>query len=494
MRDYSFGNHLAALRKEKGYSQYRFGRLLGVTDKAVSKWENGVSKPKMEICLKIADLLGIGIDDLLCQRSPDYEEERSAMEKIKKELWEKAEQRLYEVYGKNPPLSFISRLEREKSFLQNNNSIFLFHIMSQLQEVLSEKNSFLIPRGHINGSFTAWLLGSTIINPLPAHTFCPNCRKVEFCQGEVDGWDLFGRKCDCGTELVPDGHNLIFEAAYVFRFNPFLSFDCSIPACLEEEAWNIIMKQVTPLFSLERHTVKNMGNDRLISALLLLHGKEKKEYGSISDVPTISDDQYWSKLNSVPSICLLPDDRLNPENMTRPGKGLPKMDDLLQEKVIKKAGEIHLKEWLRDAPGECNTPPALKYTVPRFSWLVKSIAALHGSYTFETINELTDFLHMPDYMVLPLTREDVWRFVWNYIDHESETGIAAQITTRLSKGLYATRFSEQDEALFRRLRLPDWFESYARHVYHLFPMSHCVGYAYLDLIEAWRSMDEEDGL
>ena len=41
MNKYNFGNYLCQLREKKGYSQSELGRKLGVTNKAVSKWENG---------------------------------------------------------------------------------------------------------------------------------------------------------------------------------------------------------------------------------------------------------------------------------------------------------------------------------------------------------------------------------------------------------------------------------------------------------------------
>ena len=46
MRDYSFGNYISTLRERMGLSQYQLGVLVGVSDKAVSKWENGVSQTK----------------------------------------------------------------------------------------------------------------------------------------------------------------------------------------------------------------------------------------------------------------------------------------------------------------------------------------------------------------------------------------------------------------------------------------------------------------
>ena len=43
MHDYDFGERLYRLRREKGLTQADLGTLLGVSSKAVSKWENGVS-------------------------------------------------------------------------------------------------------------------------------------------------------------------------------------------------------------------------------------------------------------------------------------------------------------------------------------------------------------------------------------------------------------------------------------------------------------------
>ena len=179
MRDYSFGNRLTMLRKEKGLSQFQLGTLLGVSDKAVSKWENGVAKPKLEVCLKLADLLGIGMDDLLCQRSPDAEKEQRIMKQLKKALWERITDKLYELYGDQPSLSVLNRFELEKSILQDDNSIFLLNVLADVRRYLAEKGLVLLTRGYLNGSFVAWLMEAAMINPLPAHTrsngMCSKC-------------------------------------------------------------------------------------------------------------------------------------------------------------------------------------------------------------------------------------------------------------------------------------------------------------------------------
>ena len=65
MKDYTFGNTLTELRKAKHLSQSELGRLLSVSDKAVSRWENGNAKPRASILPQLANILGVSVDRLL---------------------------------------------------------------------------------------------------------------------------------------------------------------------------------------------------------------------------------------------------------------------------------------------------------------------------------------------------------------------------------------------------------------------------------------------
>lgn len=67
MKDYAFGNLITALRIDRGFSQFQLGKLLGVSDKAVSKWENGNAKPRISTCYRLADILGVSLGELLSQ-------------------------------------------------------------------------------------------------------------------------------------------------------------------------------------------------------------------------------------------------------------------------------------------------------------------------------------------------------------------------------------------------------------------------------------------
>ncbi|MBQ9008287.1 MAG: PHP domain-containing protein [Clostridia bacterium] len=91
MRDYAFGNLVTKLRTELGFSQFQLGRLIGVSDKAVSKWENGNAKPRVATCCRLADILGVSLDELLsaagyaakAQELPEPKEERVLMQEEK---------------------------------------------------------------------------------------------------------------------------------------------------------------------------------------------------------------------------------------------------------------------------------------------------------------------------------------------------------------------------------------------------------------------------
>ena len=65
MNDYRFGNYLTELRKKSGMTQQLLAHKLGVTDKAVSKWENGRSKPALSQLRKLSEVFRISIDELM---------------------------------------------------------------------------------------------------------------------------------------------------------------------------------------------------------------------------------------------------------------------------------------------------------------------------------------------------------------------------------------------------------------------------------------------
>lgn len=71
----NIGNRIKELRRSKEITQEEFADYLGVSYQSVSRWENGVCYPDMELLPIIADFFSVTTDDLLSVDKARYEEE-----------------------------------------------------------------------------------------------------------------------------------------------------------------------------------------------------------------------------------------------------------------------------------------------------------------------------------------------------------------------------------------------------------------------------------
>lgn len=60
-----FGQFIQTMRKELGLTQEQLGEKLGVTDKAISRWERGVGFPDISLLEPLAQALGITVMELM---------------------------------------------------------------------------------------------------------------------------------------------------------------------------------------------------------------------------------------------------------------------------------------------------------------------------------------------------------------------------------------------------------------------------------------------
>ena len=65
MNQLKIGKFIAECRKRKNLTQMQLAEQLGITDKAVSKWERGIAMPDSSIMLMLCDILGISVNELL---------------------------------------------------------------------------------------------------------------------------------------------------------------------------------------------------------------------------------------------------------------------------------------------------------------------------------------------------------------------------------------------------------------------------------------------
>lgn len=79
MNQIKIGAFIAECRKQVGLTQSSLAEKLGITDRAVSKWERGKSLPDASIMLELCEILSITVNELL-------RGERLKMDNYNKEL------------------------------------------------------------------------------------------------------------------------------------------------------------------------------------------------------------------------------------------------------------------------------------------------------------------------------------------------------------------------------------------------------------------------
>lgn len=73
MKKQTLGMMISLLRKEKGMTQLELAKKMGVTDKAVSKWERDISFPDINSIPKLAEIFEISVDELMQVKSETKE-------------------------------------------------------------------------------------------------------------------------------------------------------------------------------------------------------------------------------------------------------------------------------------------------------------------------------------------------------------------------------------------------------------------------------------
>ena len=74
MVEKNIGALIASRRKKNNMTQSELAARLGISDKAVSKWEPGLSKPSTELMPQVVEILGL----------PDFDDKKDLQEEHRK--------------------------------------------------------------------------------------------------------------------------------------------------------------------------------------------------------------------------------------------------------------------------------------------------------------------------------------------------------------------------------------------------------------------------
>ena len=88
MDQYKIGRFIAECRKNTNLTQVQLAEKLGITDKAISKWERGITMPDSSIMLELCDILKISVNELLSGEKISMENSNNKNEQILLDLAE----------------------------------------------------------------------------------------------------------------------------------------------------------------------------------------------------------------------------------------------------------------------------------------------------------------------------------------------------------------------------------------------------------------------
>ena len=93
MDQIKIGKFIAECRKNVGLTQAQLAEKLGITDKAISKWERGIAMPDTSIMLELCNILGISVNELLSGEKIDMENNEQKNEQLLLEMAKEIEKK-----------------------------------------------------------------------------------------------------------------------------------------------------------------------------------------------------------------------------------------------------------------------------------------------------------------------------------------------------------------------------------------------------------------
>ena len=135
------------------------------------------------------------------------------LENSEEELNQLTWQKVYDLYGENPPEFMVDRLNVELKGILGKYDVVYMSAQKLVQRSL--ENGYLVgSRGSVGSSLVAYMSGITEVNSLPPHYRCPNCKHNEFIRDGSYGCgaDMPDKVCpQCGTKYIKDGFDIPFE-------------------------------------------------------------------------------------------------------------------------------------------------------------------------------------------------------------------------------------------------------------------------------------------
>ena len=168
MDQIKIGRFIAACRKRANLTQLQLADKLGITDKAISKWERGITMPDTSIMLELCDILGISVNEILSGEKINMENSSQKNEQLLLDMAKELE-------------------KKNKTIWSSMWAIMIVSMTALIAGIFIA--AFLIPEG-------VWQLVTILCVCVLFLITCFYALKLDVCVGAY--------KCqNCGYEIVP---------------------------------------------------------------------------------------------------------------------------------------------------------------------------------------------------------------------------------------------------------------------------------------------------
>ena len=168
MNQIKIGKFIAEQRKKNNLTQMQLAEKLNITDRAISKWENGKAMPDSSIMLDLCNILKISVNELLSGEMISMENKNEKQEKLLLDMAKETEEKNKIIWTSMWVIMIVSMIS----------------LFSGIAIV-----AFLVPEGIVQ---LILMLGLCVIFLLP----CFYALKLEVSVGYY--------KCkNCGQEIIP---------------------------------------------------------------------------------------------------------------------------------------------------------------------------------------------------------------------------------------------------------------------------------------------------
>ncbi len=433
-------------------------------------------------------------------------------------------------FGEKVPEEIKNRLDSE---LKNwNVACFADKILLSriIVNEIHSRDRLCNTRGAIALSFLAYCLGITTVNPLPAHYYCPKCKKIEWVEDFYCGIDLPDKKCSCGADMQGDGMNISHETFFGFSGDSVPDIDINADGETADIVINKISSEILKdcMFACAGtiNTVMPLFADKLIadyektSNVKFDDCKKAKIADKISEVKQCDDIH--------PSVLFIFPKNKDILNFTPIRKekyhGLPithfsfydlyhtvykcnivpvkyfELISTLERLTGVKAEEIppNSKEiftLIKDKNtegilefGRTILSEVLSTVNPQtFSDLIKLVGLTHGTNTWKNNAELLLKKGICKLSEIPASKDDIF---YDLTSHGLYKRTAFRYAEMVRKGYFAKgRLSAEEIEKFENdltnIGMPRWYADYCKKILYMFPKSPACEIARIAVIEAF---------